>query len=59
MEKDPNEWILNLEGLQIQMNDFGLKSSTLDEDFIIQVLNNLPREYDVILGKLESCPKAP
>ena len=53
-DKDPDEWILHLEGLQIWMNKFGQKGSVSDEDFMIHVLNNLPEEYDVILDGLEN-----
>ena len=36
------------------MNEFGQKDSVSDEDFRIHVLNNLPKEYDVILNGLEN-----
>ena len=36
------------------MNEFGQKGNVSDEDFMIQVLNNLPKEYDVILDGLEN-----
>ena len=39
----------------MQTNNFGLKDSITDEDFMIHVLNNLPEEYDVILEGLEKC----
>ena len=54
IDKDPDEWISHLEGLQIEMNEFGQKGSVSDEDFMIHVLNNLPNEYDVILDGLEN-----
>ena len=47
IEKDSNEWISTLEGLQIQMNEFWQKGSISDEDFMIHVPNNLPKEYVV------------
>ena len=50
MKKEPNEWILYLEGLQICMNKFGLKGNITDKDFMTHVLNNLPKEYNLILG---------
>ena len=40
INKDPDEWISNLEGLQIFMNEFRLKGKIIDEDFIIQMLND-------------------
>ena len=33
------------------------KGNVSDKDFIIQVLNNLPKEYDVILNGLKNCPR--
>ena len=55
MEKNTEKWISNLEGLGIQMNEFGLKGIISDENFMICVLNNLPKEYDVILDRFENC----
>ena len=37
------------------MNKFELKGNISSEDFMIHVLNNLPKEYDVILDGLENC----
>ena len=54
IDKDPNEWISHLKGLQIWMNEFKQKGNVSDEDFMIHVLNNLPKEYDVILNGLEN-----
>ena len=48
IKRDPDDWILNLEWLRIQMSKFGLKGKITDEDFMIHVINNLPKEYDVI-----------
>ena len=36
------------------MNKFGQKGNVSNEDFLIHVLNNLPREDDVILDGLEN-----
>ena len=55
MENYPDEWILNMGGLQISMNEFKLKSNVSDEDFMIHILKNLPKEYNVILNRLENC----
>ena len=52
MEKDPDEWISNLEGLQICIYEFGLKGNITDEDFMIHVSNDLLKEYNVILDGL-------
>ena len=44
----------NFGGLQIQMSKFRLKVIISDEDFIVHILNNLPKEYDVILDGLKN-----
>ena len=31
------------------------KEKIMDKDFMIHILNNFPKEYDVILDGLESC----
>ena len=54
IKKDPDEWILNLKGLQIRMSKYEVKGNITDDDFIIYVLNNFPKEYYVILKELES-----
>ena len=36
------------------MNKFGQKGSITDEDFMINILNNLPKDYNVILDGLEN-----
>ena len=64
IEKDPDVYNSSLEGLKIQMNKFQLNVSISDEDFMIHILNNLPKGYDVILKRLEnqlisSCNDAP
>ena len=43
-KNDPDEWILNLEGLGIRMIEFGQKGKMTDEDFMIHILNNLSKE---------------
>ena len=52
--KDTDEWISTLEGLRIQMNEFGIKGKITDEDFMIHILNNFPQEYHVILDWLKN-----
>ena len=44
MEKDPDEWISNLEGLQLHMNEFRINGNKSDKDFMIHVSNNLPED---------------
>ena len=53
-DKEPDEWVSHLEGLQIRMTEFGQKGNVSDEDFMIHILNNLPKKYDVILDGLEN-----
>ena len=36
------------------MNEFGQKGNVSNEDFMILILNNLPKEYNVILDRLEN-----
>ena len=51
MDTNPNEWITELEGIQMQLKD--MNSDISNEDFMIHVLNNLPLEYEVQVSKLE------
>ena len=37
------------------MNKYQLKGNITDEDFMMNVLNNLPKEYNIILNELENC----
>ena len=37
------------------MNEFGQRGSVSDKNFMIHVLNNFPKEYNVILNGLENC----
>ena len=43
-----------MEGLRIGISEFGLKGDITVKDFMIQVLNNLLKEYGLILDMLES-----
>ena len=54
IEKDPDEWISTMEELQIQRKKFSLYATNNNEDFMIYVLNILPKEYDVTLDGLEN-----
>ena len=53
LNKDPNELISHLDGLRNHMNKFGNKGNVSDKDFMIHVMNNLLKEYDIILDGLE------
>ena len=55
IEKDPDKWISNLEGLRIEMNEFGLKDNITDKNCMIRTLNNLPEDFNVILNGLKGC----
>ena len=44
MEKDPDVCISNLEGLQICMNELGIKGNITDMNFMIHILNHLAKE---------------
>ena len=46
IDYDFDEWISHLEGHRIQMNEFSQKDSITDQDFMIHILNNLPKEYN-------------
>ena len=37
------------------MSKFGFKDNITDEDFIIHMINSLPKEYNVILNGIENC----
>ena len=54
IKKDLDKWISNFQGLRIQMNEFSLRGSITNKDFMICTLNNLPKEYGVILNELEN-----
>jgi len=49
--EDPNVWILNLESIRARLAD--MKAGITDEDFMVHVLNGLPKEYEVQVSKLE------
>ena len=54
IERDPDECISNLGGLQIHTDEFIQKDNISNEYFMTLVLNNFPSEYDVILDALEN-----
>ena len=53
-EKDPEDWISELEGLTVDIESIDASSAISDRDLMVKILNNLPSEYDVILDGLES-----
>ena len=48
---DLDIWLMNLESLRVQLAE--ANSFMKDEDLIEHVLNNLPREYENVVLKLE------
>ncbi len=50
VSKDPNIWISKLESICTRLLD--MKAPTSDEDFIVHVLNNLPKDYKVQISKI-------
>ena len=53
LEKNPDEWITELEGFRTDMEDIHIATTMSDLDFLIHVLNNLPDKYDVVLDGME------
>jgi len=50
-EADPDEWIASLERTRQRLRM--MKSVVTDEDLMIHILNNLPKDYDAIVEQLE------
>ena len=48
---DPDEWITELEKKRVYLKDMGVDIS--DEDFVLQVISNLPEEYDNVIERIE------
>ena len=44
VSKDPNEWITDLESLQVQMNQIDLVSKMSNRDLMIHIMNSLPEQ---------------
>jgi gag-polypeptide of LTR copia-type len=49
--RDPDEWITELEILRQRLKS--LKVNVDDEDLVIHILNNLPKEYDSLVESIE------
>ena len=54
IDKDPYQYILDLEWLQIEMTKFGLWLRITEEGFMINVLNDLPEAYDIVSNGFEN-----
>ena len=52
--KDPDNWISSTEGTIDEIELIDATMATSDKDFLIHILNNLPKEYNVVLNGLES-----
>lgn len=52
--KDPEEWISYLEGIRAEIEAIDSTAAISEKDFMVHVINNLPRAYDVIYDGLES-----
>ena len=50
-DKDPEEWITELELLRQRLK--ALKVTIDDEDFVLHIINNLPKEYDSLIEAIE------
>jgi hypothetical protein len=51
--KDPDDWISSMEGIITEIESIDEKMAISDKDFLFHILNNLPKEYDVVLDGLE------
>ena len=49
----PDDWIAELEGIRMEMEDCDSEATMTDKDFMVHILNNLPLGYDAILDGLE------
>ena len=57
MEKDSDEWISILEGLKIEMSEFGRKGGIKVDHFSSHTQNNLHKELGIIFDGLENLLK--
>jgi hypothetical protein len=55
VDTDPDKWMTDLECLHSEMNKVTIpgKTDMSEVDFIIHILSNLPKEYEVAVSKLE------
>ena len=54
LDRNLDEFIMELEGLQSDMEDIHITKTMSYLDFVIRVFNNLPEPYDVVLDGVES-----
>ena len=53
-EIDPRDWISLLEGYQTGIETIDMTLAISKKDFMLHILNNLPKEYDSILDGFEN-----
>ena len=53
INKDPNEWITELESLWVQKNQIHLVSKMSDQDLMIHIMNSLLEQYNPVIDNLE------
>ena len=53
-KNDPGDWISLLEGYQTDIETIDATLAISKKDFMLRILNNLPKEYDSILDSLEN-----
>ena len=51
--KDPDEWITDLEDLREKLENMTPSHTMTDNDLIIHILNNLPKEYEIDVTNME------
>ena len=51
----PNQWITELENLKTSINQVDLMSKMTKCDFIVHVLNSLPKKYKMTIVALKIC----
>jgi len=51
---DPDEWISKLEGYVTDIETIDASSSISEKELMVHIINNLPKEYDVVLDGLEN-----
>ena len=49
--EDPDEWIAELESIRERLD--GMNQKMTDAQFIMHVLNNVPKEYDIEVSMME------
>ncbi len=53
MSEDPDEWITELESLQVQMDTIDILSKMINHNSMIHIMNSLPEQCVPIVDNLE------